>query len=156
VPGEWQRPRFYGQPSDHDRLEWSWVERQLLNSGIYWAVAGSDGQPHPRPVWGLWQASRLHLSMGTPAIRRALAVDPRVTVHLESGTDVVIPEGKADRPCIDNRIIAAYGQKYDWSYDVAEYGPLTAISPATVLAWQAAGWAGRESFLRSGRWEFAE
>jgi hypothetical protein len=156
VAGEWQRPLFYGQPSDHDPLEWSWVEGQLLGAGIYWVVANSDGHPHPRPVWGVWRASRLYLSIGTPTLRRALAVDPRVTVHLESGTDVVIFEGRAEGSCDDDGVIAAYDQKYDWSYDIAEYGPLAAISPSTVLAWQAAGWAGRQSFQRSGRWEFAE
>jgi hypothetical protein len=133
VPG--QRPRFYGQPSDHDPLEWSWVDGQLLAAGIYWVVAGSDEHLHPR---------------------RALAVDARVTVHLESGTDVVIMEGRSESPCDDDRVIAAYDQKYDWSYDIAEYGPLTAIAPLTVLAWQVAGWRGGESFQRSGRWEFAE
>lgn len=148
------RPRFYGQPSDHDRLEWSWVERQLLSTGISWAVASSDGQPHPRPVWGVWQDAQLYLSIGTPSIRRALAVDPRVTVHLESGTDVVILEGRVDGPCADDAVFASYDQKYDWTYDIAEYGPLTTISPLTILAWQAAGWAGRESFHRSGRWDF--
>jgi hypothetical protein len=151
--GEFQNLRFYGLPSDHEPLDWSWVEGQLLGSGIYWTVARTDGHPHPRPVWGVWQSPRLYLSIGTPALRRALAVDPSITVHLESGTDVVIVEGRVEGPCKDARVIAVYDEKYDWSYDVAEYGPLTEVAPSSVLAWQASGWAGRESFTRSGRWE---
>jgi hypothetical protein len=154
VLGEWQSLRFYGSPADHEPLAWTWVEGQLLASGIYWTVARSDGHPHPRPVWGVWQSSRLYLSIGTPALRSALDVDPAIAVHLESGTDVVIVEGSAEGRSDDARVIAAYDEKYDWSYDVAEYGPLTAVTPKRVLAWQASGWAGRESFTRSGRWAF--
>jgi hypothetical protein len=91
--------------------------------------------PPPTSGAGVWQASQLYLSIGGPAIRRALAIDPRVIVHLESGTDVVIVEGRAEGPCDDDRVIAAYDRKYAWSYDIAEHGPLTANSPSTVLAW---------------------
>jgi hypothetical protein len=38
---------------------------------------------------------RLLLSIGTPSTLRALLADPRVTVHLDSGTDVVMIEGRA-------------------------------------------------------------
>jgi hypothetical protein len=153
MPNELQNLFLYGQSSDHARLDWSWVEGQLIASGIYWTVARSSGHPHPRPVWGVWRDARLYLSIGTPALRRALAADPAITVHLESGTDVVIVEGTTDGLCEDARVIAAYNEKYDWSYDLAEYGPLTAIAVSKVLAWQASGWAGRESFTRSGRWK---
>jgi hypothetical protein len=101
-------------------------------------------------------APQLYLSIGAAFIRGALAADPRVTVHLDSGTDVVILDGRAEGPSEDERAIAAYDKKYDWSYDIAEYGPLTVISPSVILAWQAAGWAGRKGFQRSGRWEFTQ
>lgn len=48
----------------------------------------------------------------------------------------------------------AYNEKYDWNYSTDEYGPLTTIAPATVLAWRSAGWAGREGFQQTGRWRF--
>lgn len=155
-PGGTEREdlRFYGKPSGHDVLAWTWVESQLRAAGTYWVVARTAGHPHPRPVWGIWDAGRLFLSIGTPATGRALAFDPVVTVHLDSGTDVVIVEGRAEGECVDEEILARYNEKYDWSYDVAEYGPLTSVAPTTVLAWQTAGWAGREGFECSGRWAF--
>jgi hypothetical protein len=104
----------------------------------------------------VWRASQLYLSVGSPGIRRAIARDPEVTVHLGSATDVVILEGRAVGPCEDEQVIATYDLKYDWSYQFDEYGPLTTIAPSVVLAWQVAGWAGRDGFRRSGRWEFTE
>jgi hypothetical protein len=154
VPAEWKRPTFYGEPSDHEPLAWDWVDEQLRESGTYWVVAGGMGPPHPRPVWGVWREPTLWLSIGSPALRAALGGEPRVAVHLESGTDVVVLEGRVRGPSLDEGAIDAYDRKYDWSYDVAQYGPLTVVAPTRILAWQAAGWAGREGFRRAGRWEF--
>jgi hypothetical protein len=67
---------------------------------------------------------------------------------------VVIVEGHAAGPASAADIIAAYNQKYDWNYDLGEYGPLQRVDPDVVLAWRAAGWAGRESFQQTGRWHF--
>lgn len=154
MPGPWRQAHFYGHPADHGPLDWSWVESELLRSGTYWVVARNGGHPHPRPVWGTWHSDTLFLSIGSPFLLQAVAEDPLVTVHLESGSDVVIVEGNITGFSTDAEVIAAYDEKYDWSYDVAEYGPLVVASPAKVLAWQAAGWAGRESFRRSGSWLF--
>lgn len=153
MPRAGQRALFYGHPTDHEPLAWSWVEAELVRSGTYWVVARSSGHPHPRPVWGIWHEDLLYLSIGTPAIQQALADDPVITAHLESGTDVVIVEGEVTGSTIDVNIVVAYDEKYDWSYDVAEYGPLVVVAPSKILAWQAVGWAGRESFQRSGMWK---
>ena len=88
-----------------------------------------------------------------PVLNRQLAQDPRVTVHLGSGTDVVIVEGTVVERTAE--AVDDYEAKYDWSYDVGEYGPLTVVAPATVLAWRSAGWAGRDGFQQTGRWGFA-
>jgi hypothetical protein len=87
--------------------------------------------------------------------RQALAVDPAVTVHLDSGTEVVIVNGRMSGSSDDAKILAEYDEKYDWSYDLTQYWPLTGISPEAVLAWRTAGWAGRDSFQQSGRWVFS-
>jgi hypothetical protein len=145
--------RLYGQVSDKPPLEWAWVQEQLQAAGTYWVVA-STPTPHPRPVWGVWSDERLFLSVGSPAIARAVAGDPAVGVHLESGTDAVIVEGMAAGATTDPAVIAAYDAKYDWSYDVATYGALLRVDPRVVLAWRTAGWAGRESFQQTGRWTF--
>ena len=147
--------RLYGAPSDHQALAWPWVDGRLREPGTMWVTAVSDGYPHPRPVWGVWHQDRLYLSIGTPAIRRQLTVDPRLTVHLDSGTDVVIVEGRAV-PGTETApdVLAAYDAKYDWSYDAAQYGPLTEVHPERVLAWRSAGPAGRDGFTESGLWLF--
>src|SRR5262245_55546236 len=90
--------RLYGQASDQARLAWSWVDGQLTDAGLYWVIAASDAHPHPRPVWGVWHAGQLYLSLGSPSLRQAVADDRAMTVHLESGTDVVIVEGWATLP----------------------------------------------------------
>lgn len=146
---------FYGEPSNHPQLPWSWVEDELRSAGTYWAVVRSAGHPHPRPVWGVWQEHQLALSIGSPAVHAAIAEDSRMTVHLGSGTDVVIVEGRATvmtEPV--STVIAAYDTKYEWNYSHAEYGPMTRIRPSRVIAWRSAGWAGREGFQTSGSWQF--
>jgi Pyridoxamine 5'-phosphate oxidase len=147
--------RFYGGETDAAPLEWGWVEQQLAEAGTYWVSTPSRGHPHPRPVWGVWVDRRLLLSLGTPALRRAIAGDPRVTVHLDSGTDVVIVEGRgssADDPAVVAQFLAAYDDKYDWTYDVDQYPPPTLVEPDEVLAWRSGGWAGRDGFQQAGKW----
>ncbi len=147
--------RMYGAPSNHQPLAWQWVEDRLKEPGTLWVTAVSDGYPHPRPVWGVWYQERLHLSIGTPSIRRQLTVDPRLTVHLESGTDVVIVEGRVVLGSTTSpEVLEAYNVKYDWTYDAAAYGQLTELRPERILAWRAAGPAGRDGFTESGRWVF--
>jgi hypothetical protein len=146
---------MYGQSSDHPPLDWNWVDEQLTAAGTYWVTARSQGHPHPRPVWGIWRDARLHLSIGTPVTARALTNDPIVTVHLDSGTDVIIVEGRAIGQASEPDVLADYDRKYQWRYNPEEYGPLTSVLPETILAWQTAGWAGRESFQRTGRWRFS-
>jgi hypothetical protein len=152
---EQQTLRMYGQPSGFPAPSWVWVADQLAAAGIYWVIGVSGGHPHPRPVWGLWQNGELFLSLGSPALRRSFAADPRVTVHLESGTDVVILEGVLQPPqATTAALIAAYKDKYDWDYQVDPYGDLLRITPSTVIAWRAGGVDGRESFKETGRWDF--
>jgi hypothetical protein len=147
--------RMYGQPSDHEQLEWAWAREQLESAGLYWVTPITTGHPHPRPVWGIWLDDELHLSIGSPVIRAALAEDPRLTVHLESATDVVIVEGRIiPATTTDAAVLAAYDTKYDWQYDADAYGPISRIAPDTVMAWRTAGWAGRESFQQTGSWTF--
>lgn len=148
--------RLYGEVADAAPLDWAWVEDQLDAAGTYWIVPRGEGHPHPRPVWGVWADGALHLSIGSVVVGRLLADDPTATVHLDSGTDVVILEVRADGvsgTAPDDPVIGAYDAKYDWHYTIDEYGPLTRLRPATVLAWRSAGWAGRDGFRQVGRWQ---
>jgi hypothetical protein len=149
--------RLYGARSDRTPLGWSWVDEQLAAAGTYWVVASTRGHqhPHPRPVWGVWHRDRLHLSLGSPTLRRAIAEEAAVTVHLDSGTDVVVVEGLARGDVgTTSELVQVYDQKYDWQYDASQYGDLIMVEPTRVLAWRTTGWAGRDSFQTTGCWVF--
>lgn len=149
--------RLYGEPAEVAALPWPWVDRRLAEAGTYWVVPrGGGAAPHARPVWGLWEAGHLHLSIGSPAVAAALATDPAVTVHLDSGTDVVVLEGvaAAPAPTVDAGPLARYEAKYTYTYDVAEHGGFTAVAPTAVVAWRARGVAGGDGFHQAGRWTF--
>ena len=53
-------------------------------------------------------------------------------------------------------LLTAYDAKYDWSYDVEQYGLFTRVEPDFVMAWRAAGPAGRDGFRQAGRWRFPD
>ncbi|MEO5974745.1 MAG: hypothetical protein ABIQ38_06040, partial [Ilumatobacteraceae bacterium] len=122
---KFERLRLYGRPSDAGLLDWSWVEYQLVSAGTYWVNVRLVAYPHPRPVWGIWFESSLVLSIGSPKLMRCIEKDPVTTVHLDSGTDVVVVEGNARVLTVpDVQILDAYNTKYEWQYTYEEYGPL--------------------------------
>lgn len=143
---------MWGRPSDAESLSWSWVQEQLEKAGTYWVVARGQRHPHPRPVWGIWDAERLYLSIGSLRVNRDLQADPAVTINLSSDTDVVIVEGQAAGVTGDARYVTQYNTKYDWNYTTDEYGPLTIVTPESIIAWRSQGWAGRDGIKQSGRW----
>jgi hypothetical protein len=64
---------------------------------------------------------------------------PDITVHLESGNEVVIIEGRArlvdDRELIV-RIVDAYNAKYHWDMDPDELpGPFYEVRPTVAFGW---------------------
>lgn len=143
---------MYGEPSEGAPLDWTWVANQLAGAGTYWVVSRGPGHPHPRPVWGVWRSDTLHLSIGSKVVARELEQDPLATVHLDSGLDVVIVEGRFVGFSSDADLVQRYDTKYDWSYSIDDYGAFTMIAATTVIAWRAAGLAGREGFRETGRW----
>src|SRR5436309_3077693 len=94
-------PNSYGVDREiqSDMLTWGEVERRLQIAHNYWiASSGADGHPHVAPVWGLWTDGAFYFSTD-PASRkgRNITANPEVVVHLESGDDVVIVEGRIER-----------------------------------------------------------
>lgn len=146
--------RMYGQPSELEPITWAEAEATLAAAEFYWVTARSTGHPHPRPVWGFWLDDAVRLSLGSPVLRRSLADDPVVTVHVGDGLEVVVVEGSMDGTDAGAASVAVYDEKYDYAYDADRYGPFTVVRPSTILAWTAAGPAGRDGFRRSGRWTF--
>lgn len=131
-------PKEYGVPdTDEGMVEWEWVEAQLKQSRNYWLVSlYPDGRPHCVPSWGAWVARRLYFS-GGDMTRHAknLAANPTMIAHLESGDQVVIVYGRAEKandvpPEIMAQIEADYVSKYG-----AGEGAQYALAPDKILAW---------------------
>src|SRR5437667_2341575 len=95
-------------------LAWDTVRAQLASARNYWvATATPDGRPHVAPVWGLWLDEAFYFSTD-PASRkgRNLTASPELVVHLESGDDVVILEGRAE-PVTDQSLLARFAEAYE-------------------------------------------
>ncbi len=143
------RPSFPSGYVDHpkDLLSWNHVERKLVEAKCYWlCTVRPDGRPHAVPKWGVWVDGRVYFD-GSPETRHArnIARNPHVTLHLESGDEVVILEGtclpsSGPGPELGRRLAETYTAKYasrgyapkanQW-----DAGGLYEVTPHTVLAW---------------------
>ena len=115
-----QVPSLYGMKSPHKFLPFAHADERLAKSRNYWiCTSRPDGRPHSIPVWGFWLDGALYFGTAR-ATRKArnLAHNPAISVHLESGDDVVILEGIAgevdlnDKP-IFQKLDAACRAKYE-------------------------------------------
>ena len=133
-----RRPDFdpgYGiSTEEKGMLDWRWAEERLEASRNYWIVtSGEDGEPAAAPVWGVWAGGTVYFGT-SPGSRkgRNLARDPRVLVHLESGDEVVILQGKAEVEEVDESVLDAYEAKYGYRPPGTK---LFRLRPARALAW---------------------
>jgi general stress protein 26 len=118
-------------------LPWSRAEERLRNAYVYWvATTTPGGRPHVIPVWGVWLDGTLYFSNGpTTRTGKNLAAGADISVHLESGEDVVILEGAAvavrDAKLVD-RVNDVYGPKYLWKERMPDW---YAVRPRVAFAW---------------------
>lgn len=141
------RPRMpgYGVPEGmNGTLEWSTVAERLAAGKNYWVcTAAADGTPHAVPVWGAYLDDTLYFGVG-PRSSRNLAINPRVSIHLESADKVVIIEGVAltlHQPDagLSKSLDDHFAAKYQWrpssdGDDAVGEGWLT-LAPERILAW---------------------
>jgi Pyridoxamine 5'-phosphate oxidase len=86
---------MFGNRTGSGEIPWEWATERLSHARTYWiATTRPTGQPHSRPVWGVWLDNTLYFSAGSLAAKN-LTTQPAITVHLESGNEVVIIEGMA-------------------------------------------------------------
>lgn len=146
------RPTFpdgYGVPeNDEGLLPWRHVEERMRSAKNYWiATASPEGKPAATPVWGVWIKGRLYFD-GAPATRRGrnIARNPQVAVHLESGDEVVILEGKCSilGGAPERKLAELLSREYSAKYGALGYAPgpdnwdgggLFVFTPASALAW---------------------
>ncbi len=103
VPGAYGAPR-----GDAGLLEWGWVVERMVEAPRYWVSAvNASGAPVSRPVDGVWLDDTLYFG-GSPETSwvRALNANPEVSVHLESGVEVVILEGRVAEMRVSSREFA--------------------------------------------------
>jgi nitroimidazol reductase NimA-like FMN-containing flavoprotein (pyridoxamine 5'-phosphate oxidase superfamily) len=156
-------PEGYGiSTGEEGILPWSWAEERLEASHNYWIVTASpEGRPHAMPVWGVWSGGALFFATSRASRKgRNLAANPRLVVHLESGDEAVILEGRAE----DLRDSAAYAEAdaaYARKYPNPEAGEgfhlpaepeddaVFRLRPRTVQ-----GWRERDFPQSATRWRF--
>ena len=150
VAPEAERPNMPGYGIKKGRkglLQWDEVTEQLERSRNYWVcTTRPDGRPHAVPLWGLWLDDAFYFSTGRGTVKdRNLARNPAVAVHLESGDDAVMLEGRVERiadPATLARFDQAYGAKYG-IYPIKEAanpddpGLFYILCPPVAFAWRA-------------------
>ena len=142
-------PDGYGVPeTDEGMVQWSWAVEQLTNARNYWfCTTRPDGRPHSMPAWAVWLDDALYFD-GSPETRRGrnLALNPAISVHLESGDHVVILEGDAleagkPTPELADRLVKAFEAKYAVSHDYHpepttwDEGGLWRLAPKVAFGW---------------------
>lgn len=154
---------IFNQTAPGSTKSWSWAENLLRSAPTYWLVTASpDGVPHSRPLWGIWQRNVFWFSSQNRS-GEFLKVNPRASVNLQLGEDVVMIEGRCS-PVIDVDEISVLAEgvevKYNWKLSVSEghvhtqFGqraPVFRLTPQRVYGW--AGIAGWES---ATRWDFPQ
>jgi PPOX class probable F420-dependent enzyme len=144
-------------------MPWSWADAQLRDAHNYWiCTTRPDGRPHAMPVWGAWTGEVVLFGTGPTSVKsRNLAGSPHVTVHLESGDEVVILEGVAERLDMASdegrgamaELGAAFETKYAWRPDPDDPNDpemaLFRVAPTRVYGWR------EKDFVSSAtRWRF--
>lgn len=154
-------PRMFGSRPHSVPLPWSWATERLRAAANYWISSTRfDDRPHARPVWGVWLDGAFYFSTGSIAAQH-LPHRPEITVHLGSGSEVVIIEGRAtlvDDRALVVRIIDAYNPKYHWDMDPDNLpGPFYEVKPRVAFGWRSddTGFDGGAAFEATAtRWRF--
>ncbi len=151
--GERSRPNLGASgPLEYDSamLSWDFVDSRIREAANYWlASAGNDGRPHAVPVWGSWLDDVFYF-VGVGRKIRNLRANPQAVVHLESGTEVVLIEGRFEEITQPSRellqqVDEEFSRKYG-SYRPSEHlkdqskssfppEGLFAVHPHLVIAW---------------------
>jgi hypothetical protein len=137
-------------------VPWEQLRAWAEESRNYWVVtSGADGRPHAMPVWGLWLDDRFLFSTD-PESRKGRNIDlnPEVVVHLESGDDVLVVEGRAEGledPALLERMIDLYERKYGIRIDTGD----PSMGVYLVRPRVAFGWHERDFPSSATRWRFS-
>jgi len=128
-------------------VDWKWVAAQLTEAKNYWLCSvRPDGRPHVVPRWGVFIEDKFYYD-GSPETRHAQNImgNAHVSLHLESGTQVVIMEGTsgpADKPSPEfaKRLAEEISRKYanqGYSPEPTQWdeGGLYVFTPRQCITW---------------------
>jgi hypothetical protein len=128
-------------------LAWDEIESRFQAAPNWWVATTGPAGPHSVPVWGVVVGGVLSFYGAPDAVRsQNLAADPRLVLHLESASDVLLLHGTADVAGAaggDPAVNAAYAVKYAAPDDL-EYLPDApaneralryAVEPLRAVAW---------------------
>jgi hypothetical protein len=129
----------YGVPTNLDVVvDWSSVVARFEQEQNFWvATASADGIPLARPVWGVFVDDTICFG-GGPLTRwcRNLESNPRVSLHLEDGTQPVIAEGRVDRLTeAEDPRLKSIDDAYEVKYKMRHGPPIWLLQPDVVFAW---------------------
>jgi hypothetical protein len=153
---------IFKQTAPGPTLPWSWARDRLENARTYWVVtASTDGFPHSRPVWGRWYSSSFWFSTRNRAINH-LAKNPRASVNIQQGDDIVVVEGHCEAVLDVDRInilVDGYASKYSWQTSAdtdrivtldGTSAPVYRLDPIDVYGWSFRTWGS------ATRWSFPD
>jgi len=106
------------------------------------------------PVWGVWIERTFYFGADRCSQKgKNLAHQPAITVHFESGDDVVIVEGVAALVSSAS-VLAAVDEAYNSKYGMRVVGipgntGIYSVSPRTVFAWRE-----KDFTVSATRWMF--
>ena len=144
VPDRPRMPEGYGLSDPQYQftpLSWDWIVDRMTNARSYWvATIRRDGSPHVVPVWGVWVEGAFYFFTDRASLKsHNVERDPSAVVHLESGDEVVVLEGRLEpttEPGTAGTVAAAYRTKYDIDVAPSGDGPVMyRLAHRKVLAW---------------------
>ncbi len=117
-------PGYVDNPTSE--VPWDYVAQQLTEAKNYWLCSVyPDGRPHVIPRWAVYVDGKVYYD-GSSKTRHARNIleNPYISLHLESGDQVVILEGtsqQAERPSPE--LAQKLAQAYKTKYAVHGYAP---------------------------------
>ncbi len=116
------------------------IEQRLSAAQNIWvASVRPDGRPHLAPVWFVWTAGKLYISIEPESVKgRNMAQNTNVVLALEDGLHPVICEGQAlllPKP-YPAEVLQAFLLKYEWDItQESQYNQIVEVNPRKWLAW---------------------
>ncbi len=116
------------------------IEQRLSAAQNIWvASVRPDGRPHLAPVWFVWTAGKLYISIELESVKgRNMAQNANVALALEDGLHPVISEGQAvllPKPYPAD-VLKVFLMKYEWDISQeSQYNQIVEVNPRKWLAW---------------------